>query len=153
MCTSRGRARFSSQASSNTKLIPSAFKNVIQMSRKYLPLHPLPAPSQFCLVLRNFLLSMRSSPRPQPPSQSVSGLSKLEPYWDMRVSSAKGRWLGRRILDVMTEEFRSRSREFYVSSCFRYWKPIIHKWSFPDICTAMRYDYCQRRCCHARHHT
>lgn len=42
------------------------------------------------------------------------GLRKLEPYWYNYTTMAKGRWLGREILEVVSTEFRDRSMEYYV---------------------------------------
>ncbi|KAI0669569.1 hypothetical protein C8Q78DRAFT_1040892 [Trametes maxima] len=43
------------------------------------------------------------------------GLKKIPPYWYPYTTMAKGRWLGREILEVVSTEFRDRSMEFYVS--------------------------------------
>ena len=60
------------------------------------------------------------------PSQSVAanettnqnktspGLKKIAPYWYPYTTMAKGRWLGREVLEVVSTEFRDRSMEFYV---------------------------------------
>ncbi|KAI0752768.1 pseudouridine synthase [Daedaleopsis nitida] len=42
-----------------------------------------------------------------------SGLKKISPYWYPYTTMAKGRWLGREILEVVSTEFRDRSMEFY----------------------------------------
>lgn len=42
------------------------------------------------------------------------GLKKIPPYWYPYTTMAKGRWLGREILEVVSTEFRDRSMEFYV---------------------------------------
>ncbi|KAI1786342.1 pseudouridine synthase [Ganoderma leucocontextum] len=41
------------------------------------------------------------------------GLKKVAPYWYPYTTMAKGRWLGREILEVVSTEFRDRSMEFY----------------------------------------
>ncbi|KAL1945478.1 hypothetical protein VTO73DRAFT_2329 [Trametes versicolor] len=41
------------------------------------------------------------------------GLKKIPPYWYPYTTMAKGRWLGREILEVVSTEFRDRSMEFY----------------------------------------
>ncbi|KAI0686283.1 pseudouridine synthase [Cytidiella melzeri] len=43
----------------------------------------------------------------------VDGLKKLQPYWYNYTTMAKGRWLGREILEVVSTEFRDRSMEYY----------------------------------------
>ncbi|KAM5537950.1 hypothetical protein V8D89_008426 [Ganoderma adspersum] len=40
-------------------------------------------------------------------------LKKIPPYWYPYTTMAKGRWLGREILEVVSTEFRDRSMEFY----------------------------------------
>ncbi|KAI0364964.1 pseudouridine synthase [Pilatotrama ljubarskyi] len=44
---------------------------------------------------------------------SKPGLKKIPPYWYPYTTMAKGRWLGREILEVVSTEFRDRSMEFY----------------------------------------
>ena len=46
------------------------------------------------------------------------GLKKLPPYWYPYTSMAKGRWLGRELLEIVSTEFRDRSMEYYVRSGF-----------------------------------
>ena len=46
---------------------------------------------------------------------SKPGLRKLRPYWYAYTTMAKGRWLDREILEVISTEFRDRSVEYYVS--------------------------------------
>ncbi|KAH8830423.1 pseudouridine synthase [Flagelloscypha sp. PMI_526] len=41
------------------------------------------------------------------------GLKKRPPYWFPYATMAKGRWLGREILEVVSTEFRDRSMEYY----------------------------------------
>ncbi|EED82877.1 predicted protein, partial [Postia placenta Mad-698-R] len=41
------------------------------------------------------------------------GLRKIPPYWYPYTTMAKGRWLGREILEVVSTEFRDRSMEYY----------------------------------------
>lgn len=45
---------------------------------------------------------------------TVSGLRKVQPYWYNYTTMAKGRWLGREILEIVSTEFRDRSMEYYV---------------------------------------
>lgn len=42
------------------------------------------------------------------------GLKKCPPYWYPYTSMAKGRWLGRELLEIVSTEFRDRSMEYYV---------------------------------------
>ncbi|KZT06240.1 pseudouridine synthase [Laetiporus sulphureus 93-53] len=48
----------------------------------------------------------------QPPKTRLS-LKKIPPYWYPHTTMAKGRWLGREILEVVSTEFRDRSMEYY----------------------------------------
>lgn len=47
-------------------------------------------------------------------NKTKPGLKKIPPYWYPYTTMAKGRWLGREILEVVSTEFRDRSMEFYV---------------------------------------
>jgi hypothetical protein len=51
------------------------------------------------------------------------GLRKTQPYWYEFQTYAKLRWFGRELIEIMTTEFRDRTKEYYV------W--AIHK----GICT------------------
>ncbi|KDQ56299.1 hypothetical protein JAAARDRAFT_690247 [Jaapia argillacea MUCL 33604] len=44
---------------------------------------------------------------------TVNGLKKITPYWYPYITMAKGRWLNREILEVVSTEFRDRSMEYY----------------------------------------
>ena|ERR1700722_1121590 len=94
----------------------------VQKSRTRVPLFPLPSREQFRHVLRAFLRGRTSErilwPNPRIDS-TVSGICKVKPYWTTLSCMAKGRWLGRGILDVMSDEFRSRSLDFYVRDSHR----------------------------------
>ncbi|KAI0774848.1 pseudouridine synthase [Trametes elegans] len=46
-------------------------------------------------------------------TKAKPGLKKIPPYWYPYTTMAKGRWLGREILEVVSTEFRDRSMEFY----------------------------------------
>ncbi|RPD57956.1 pseudouridine synthase [Lentinus tigrinus ALCF2SS1-7] len=46
-------------------------------------------------------------------SRATPGLKKIPPYWYPYTTMAKGRWLGREVLEVVSTEFRDRSMEFY----------------------------------------
>lgn len=47
-----------------------------------------------------------------------TGLRKIAPYWYPYTTMAKGRWLGREMLEVVSTEFRDRSIDYYVSLKF-----------------------------------
>ncbi|CAG8842848.1 8190_t:CDS:2, partial [Racocetra persica] len=42
-----------------------------------------------------------------------NGLRKVKPYYYEHRTFAKGRWLGHKVLDVFSTEFRDRSSEYY----------------------------------------
>ncbi len=44
----------------------------------------------------------------------VKGLRRVEPYYYMFEVYSKGRWFGRTVLDVFTEEFSAHSKSYYV---------------------------------------
>ncbi|KAH9935201.1 pseudouridine synthase [Epithele typhae] len=44
---------------------------------------------------------------------SSVGLKKVTPYWHPYTTMAKGRWLGRELLEVVSTEYRDRSMDFY----------------------------------------
>lgn len=48
------------------------------------------------------------------PIPTHPGLKKIAPYWYPYTTMAKGRWLGREILEMVSTEFRDRSMEYYV---------------------------------------
>ncbi|KAH9174432.1 pseudouridine synthase [Lactarius sanguifluus] len=53
-------------------------------------------------------------PAPAPtPAPARPGLHKLAPYWYPYTTMAKGRWLDREILEIISTEFRDRSIEYY----------------------------------------
>ncbi|KAI0821309.1 pseudouridine synthase [Irpex lacteus] len=56
---------------------------------------------------------MTEAPAPGGVPIYVDGLKKLQPYWYNYTTMAKGRWLGREILEVVSTEFRDRSMEYY----------------------------------------
>lgn len=43
-------------------------------------------------------------------------LRKIKPYFFKYQTYAKGRWLGRKLIEVFNTEFRDRDNTFYVSS-------------------------------------
>lgn len=55
---------------------------------------------------------------PDDPGSNIQGqpsLRKCPPYWHANKTFAKGRWLNREILEMISTEFRDRSVEYYVS--------------------------------------
>ena len=54
-----------------------------------------------------------SAPAPAP-LPARPGLRKIAPYWYPYTTMAKGRWLNREILEIVSTEFRDRSIEYYV---------------------------------------
>ncbi|PWY99063.1 pseudouridine synthase [Testicularia cyperi] len=47
-------------------------------------------------------------------SSRQAGLRKTEPYWFEFQTYAKQRWFGRELIEIMTTEFRDRTKEYYV---------------------------------------
>ena len=58
------------------------------------------------------------APLSAPRNTQRPGLKKIPPYWYPYTTMAKGRWLGREILEVVSTEFRDRSVEYYVCRFF-----------------------------------
>ena len=89
---------------------------VSQSSRVHYPLTSLSAKDQFRHVISRFILSVMTTDNiqsvPLPPAPQ--GLKKIAPYWYPYTTMAKGRWLGREILEMVSTEFRDRSMEYYV---------------------------------------
>ncbi|KAI0291309.1 pseudouridine synthase [Russula brevipes] len=53
-------------------------------------------------------------PAPAPaPAPARAGLLKIAPYWYPYTTMAKGRWMNREILEIVSTEFRDRSIEYY----------------------------------------
>jgi hypothetical protein len=99
-------------------------------SKSHIPLISFPAEELFRRVLSRFLSSTMSTcdglaiehapaavqRAAKPIPSHGSGLKKIPPYWYPYTTMAKGRWLGREILEVVSTEFRDRSMEYYVRS-------------------------------------
>jgi hypothetical protein len=73
--------------------------------------------------ISNLILDLSSAKQTPIPSMEQTivesqpghpGLKKHPPYWFPYATMAKGRWLGREILEVVSTEFRDRSMEYYV---------------------------------------
>lgn len=89
------------------------------------PIIDLSAQRQFKHVLYNFV---RDENAGVPPPSAMAeqqqkgrdtyvtpgGLRKVKPYWYNYTTMAKGRWVGREILEIVSTEFRDRSLEYYV---------------------------------------
>ena len=56
----------------------------------------------------------RVSSFPSPMTEVVQGLRCVVPYYYVFSVFAKGRWVGRSLLDVMSSEFTMHSIEYYV---------------------------------------
>ncbi|KAJ2777501.1 RNA pseudouridylate synthase domain containing protein 2 [Coemansia javaensis] len=65
----------------------------------------------------------RTSEKPAPAAADVyyesDGLQRVRPYYHKFATHAKGRWVGRPLLDVLTHEFRDRTAEYYEAAIDR----------------------------------
>ena len=87
-------------------------------SRVHLPLTAVSAQTQFGRVVSRMLNAAMATEPTGPTTRSYltsTGLRKIEPYWYPYTTMAKGRWLGREMLEVVSTEFRDRSIDYYVS--------------------------------------
>jgi hypothetical protein len=82
-------------------------------NKVHLPLILVPPADQFRHVFRHMLLAAMAPARAARP-----GLRKIAPYWYPYTTMAKGRWLDREILEIVSTEFRDRSIEYYVCVLF-----------------------------------
>ena len=90
-------------------------------SRVHLPLTSVPAKTEFRRVVSRMLGAAMATEPTGPTTRSYltpTGLRKIEPYWYPYTTMAKGRWLGREMLEVVSTEFRDRSIDYYVSLGF-----------------------------------
>ena len=88
-------------------------------SRVHLPLTTVSAKTEFRRVVSRMLNAAMAVEPTGPTTRSYltpTGLRKIEPYWYPYTTMAKGRWLGREMLEVVSTEFRDRSIDYYVSS-------------------------------------
>lgn len=53
-------------------------------------------------------------PRGESPASLGLQLLKIVPYWHDYATHAKARWIGRELLEVYTNEFRDRTKEYYL---------------------------------------
>jgi len=87
-------------------------------SRVHLPLTAVPAEKEFRRVISRMLNAAMATEPTGPTTRSYvtpTGLRKINPYWYPYTTMAKGRWLGREMLEVVSTEFRDRSIDYYVS--------------------------------------
>ena len=87
-------------------------------SRVHLPLTTVSAKTEFGRVVSRMLNAAMATEPTGPTTRSYltpTGLRKLDPYWYPYTTMAKGRWLGREMLEVVSTEFRDRSIDYYVS--------------------------------------
>jgi hypothetical protein len=90
-------------------------------SRVHLPLTSVSPKAEFRRVVSRMLNAAMVTEPTGPTTRSYltpAGLRKIEPYWYPYTTMAKGRWLGREMLEVVSTEFRDRSIDYYVSSEF-----------------------------------
>lgn len=118
-------------------------------SRVHLPLTTASAQAEFRRVVSRMLNAAMATEPTGPTTRSYltpTGLRKIEPYWYPYTTMAKGRWLGREMLEVVSTEFRDRSIDYYVSlSIFCPEHPHKqHPRSRPEVCPGIRSDYYQR---------
>ena len=60
-------------------------------------------------------MTPKAVPVPAPaPAPARPSLRKIAPYWYPYTTMAKGRWLNREILEIVSTESRDRSIEYYV---------------------------------------
>ena len=102
----------------NAKLESSLPVFPFHTNKVHLPLILVPPADQFRHVFRRMLLAAMApdaAPAPAPaPAPARPGLRKIAPYWYPYTTMAKGRWLDREILEIVSTEFRDRSIEYYV---------------------------------------
>lgn len=124
--TRRGRRHSSSNAQLTTSILKSAFiahtgltvAHLIptRSSKLKYPTAPFSARLLFRHVLSRLILASMADDTVQAGTvPSAPGLKKIAPYWYPYTTMAKGRWLGREILEMVSTEFRDRSMEYYVS--------------------------------------
>ncbi|KAI0238351.1 DRAP deaminase, partial [Massospora cicadina] len=51
--------------------------------------------------------------QPKPNYYFEDGLRKVKPYYYVYEANAKGRWFGRKILEIFTKEFQDQSPSYY----------------------------------------
>jgi hypothetical protein len=127
-------------------------------SRVHLPLTTVPAKAEFRRVVCRMLNAAMATEPTGPTTRSYltsTGLRKIEPYRYPYTTMAKGRWLGREMLEVVSTEFRDRSIDYYVSpQIFARGTRALkqHPRSCPEICPSIRGDHHQRGDRQTRHY-
>ena len=125
--------------------------------RVHLPLTTVSAQTEFERVVSRMLNAAMATEPTGPTTRSYltpTGLRKVEPYWYPYTTMAKGRWLGREMLEVVSTEFRDRSIDYYVSPsnfCPKH-RDKQHLRSRPEICPRVRSDHHQRGDRQTRYH-
>jgi hypothetical protein len=123
------------------KLEPSSSLPVFPFhtNKVHLPLILVPPAEQFRHVFRRMLLAAMAPdavPAPAPaPAPVRPGLRKIAPYWYPYTTMAKGRWLNREILEIVSTEFRDRSIEYYVWALF-----FVRSFAVGGVCLFLRRD-------------
>jgi hypothetical protein len=125
-------------------------------SRVHLPLTSVAAKTEFRRVVSRMLGAAMATEPTGPTTRSYltpTGLRKIEPYWYPYTTMAKGRWLGREMLEVVSTEFRDRSIDYYVSLSFFSQCPHKQNSRFhPEICSRIWSDDYQREDRQTRYH-
>ena len=121
-------------------------------SRVHLPLTTVSAKTEFRRVVSRMLNSAMATEPTGPTTRSYltpTGLRKIEPYWYPYTTMAKGRWLGREMLEVVSTEFRDRSIDYYVSPWNVYPKYSNKQHPLPhlEICSRVWGNHHQRKNC------
>lgn len=79
------------------------------------PLQVLPPDSSISSNSTSTTLPDGNHQPPTDPTMRNPKLRHCPPYWHANRVRAKGRWLDREILEMVSTEFRDRSVEYYVS--------------------------------------
>ena len=151
-------------AGTTTKLESSLPVFPFHTNKVHLPLILVSPADQFRHVFRRMLLAAMAPdavPAPAPaPAPARPGLRKIAPYWYPYTTMAKGRWLDREILEIVSTEFRDRSIEYYVWLPFyraRFADYVLKESltdgfsSYAEIRAQIWRDYYQRQSRKARH--
>ncbi|KAF7290074.1 PseudoU-synth-2 domain-containing protein [Mycena chlorophos] len=97
-------------------LLPVSYNNGHELAnrkhQRHLQLIPLSPYEQFRHVISRIVLVTMAETPPQVLPTPI-GLKKVQPYWHPYTTMAKGRWLNRELLEVVSTEFRDRSMEYY----------------------------------------
>jgi hypothetical protein len=95
--------------------IPVTTNTTNYSSRLFRPIYSLSPHTLFPHILFNFLRDTLTPSSSSTPALTLSpGIKQIAPYWKIRTTFAKDRWFDRNIIDVLSEEFRSRNQQYYV---------------------------------------